>query len=145
MVGPSSRVRLQLFYSFRRNFRATGREIHNEEPIYETHRSRSFSVRFHTACRLGSSVLGVSRWLIHPKSLRYILYLPISSSFRPSSHLRSSSLVILSGMLVASFELFRTRSSTKIGQSTRSASASASDGRESMLTTSPSRSSQMTA
>src|SRR6516165_2327436 len=75
----------------------------------------------------------------------YILYFPRSSSFSPSSHFRSSSLVTRSDILVASFEVFRTDSSTKIGQSTRNARASASEGRESMLMTSPPRSSQMTA
>src|SRR5215469_610035 len=75
----------------------------------------------------------------------YILYFPRSSSFRPSSHFRSSSLVTRSDMFAASFEVLRTVSSTKIGQSTRSARARASEGRESMLMTSPPRSSQMTA
>src|SRR5215831_2994965 len=75
----------------------------------------------------------------------YILYFPKSSSFSPSSHLRRSSLVTRSDMLAASLEVFSTPSSTKMGQSTRSAKASASDGRESMLITSPPRSSQITA
>src|SRR5580658_518079 len=75
----------------------------------------------------------------------YILYLPRSSSFRPSSHLRNSSLLTRSLMLAASFEFFNTTSSTKMGQSQRSASASASDGRESIEITSPPRSSQITA
>src|SRR5260370_28757929 len=75
----------------------------------------------------------------------YILYRPRSSSFRPSSHLRSSSLVTRSDEVAACFEVFRTSSSTKIGQSTRNASASASEGRESTLTTRPSRSIQITA
>src|ERR1700722_15609800 len=74
----------------------------------------------------------------------YILYFPMSSSFRPSRYLRSSSLVTRSA-LAASLEVFSTPSSTKIGQSTRSANANASDGRESMLITSPPRSNQMTA
>src|SRR3982075_4425558 len=74
----------------------------------------------------------------------YILYFPRSSSLSPSNHLRSSSVETRSDALAASFEFFSTISSTKIGQSTRSARASASDGRESMLITSPPRSSQMT-
>src|SRR5215472_3364043 len=75
----------------------------------------------------------------------YILYFPKSSSFNPSSHFLSSSLVTRSDMLAARFEVFSTTSSTKIGQSTRSANASASDGRESIEITSPPRSSQITA
>src|SRR5580692_12627375 len=75
----------------------------------------------------------------------YILYFPISSSPRPSRYFRNSSLVTRSVMLAASFDVFNTPSSTKMGQSTRSASASASEGRESMLMTSPPRSSQITA
>src|SRR5450631_594097 len=75
----------------------------------------------------------------------YILYFPRSSSFRPSRYFRNSSLVTRSDMFAASFEVFSTISSTKIGQSTRRASASASEGRESMLIISPPRSSQMTA
>jgi len=54
-------------------------------------------------------------------------------------------LVTRSETLAATFEFFNTSSSTKIGQSTRSASASASDGRESMLIGCPSRSIQITA
>src|SRR5690348_11075119 len=77
--------------------------------------------------------------------LLYILYFPKSSSFNPSSHLRNSSLVTRSDMFAASFEVFSTISSTKIGQSTRNANASASDGRESIEITSPPRSSQITA
>src|SRR5205823_12497033 len=77
--------------------------------------------------------------------LNHILYLPKSSSFSPSSHLRSSSLVTREASLVASLEFFNTSSSTKIGQSTRRAKARASEGRESMLITWPSRSSQITA
>ena len=46
---------------------------------------------------------------------------------------------------LAVLEFFRTESSTKIGQSSRSARASASLGRESTLISSPSRSSQMSA
>ena len=50
-----------------------------------------------------------------------------------------------SELLAATFEDLRTSSSTKIGQSTRRASAKASEGRESMLMMRPSRSTQMTA
>src|SRR5580700_7215085 len=75
----------------------------------------------------------------------YILYFPRSSSFKPSRYFRNSSAVTRSDIFAACFEFFNTISSTKIGQSTRSASASASDGRESMLITSPLRSSQITA
>src|SRR4249919_1952268 len=75
----------------------------------------------------------------------YILYRPRSSSFRPSSHLRRSSEEIRSAAVLATLEVFSTSSSTKIGQSRRNASASASDGRESMLITLPSRSIQITA
>src|SRR5579872_1580530 len=81
----------------------------------------------------------------HQSDPSYILYFPKSSSPSPSRYFRNSSLVTRSDMLAASFEVFNTTSSTKIGQSTRSASASASDGRESMLITSPPRSSQITA
>src|SRR5258706_13095330 len=80
-----------------------------------------------------------------PGRLLYILYFPRSSSFSPSRYLRNSSAVTRSDILAACFEFFSTSSSTNIGQSTRSASASASDGRESMLITSPLRSSQITA
>src|SRR5579864_7994472 len=48
-------------------------------------------------------------------------------------------------MALEILEFFRTSSSTKIGQSTRNASASASLGRESMLINSPSRSTQISA
>src|SRR5580700_7765007 len=75
----------------------------------------------------------------------YILYFPRSSSFSPSRYFRNSSAVTRSDPFAACFEFFSTSSSTKIGQSTRSASASASDGRESILTTSPLRSNQITA
>src|ERR1019366_103029 len=85
--------------------------------------------------------LGTGSWQLP----HHILYLPRSSSPRSSSHLRSSSLFTAGTALAACFELFRTSSSTKMGQSTRNASASASDGRESMLTTWPSLSSQITA
>src|ERR1700680_2343481 len=75
----------------------------------------------------------------------YILYRPRSSSERPSSHLRSSSLVDFSEMALEILELFRTSSSTKMGQSTRRASARASLGRESMEKISPLRSTQISA
>src|ERR1019366_4338046 len=75
----------------------------------------------------------------------YILYRPRSSSERPSSHLRSSSLVDFSEMALEILELFRTSSSTKMGQSTRKASARASLGRESMDMISPLRSTQISA
>src|SRR5260221_4300158 len=78
------------------------------------------------------------------KSTSHIRYLPRSSSFRPSSHLRSSSLVAGSEALADFLEVFKTSSSTKMGQSTRKASARASDGRESTLITRPSRSIQIT-
>src|SRR4030081_712936 len=74
----------------------------------------------------------------------YILYLPRSSSPRSSSHFRNSSLLTAGTGFADCLEFFRTSSSTKIGQSTRKASASASDGRESMLMTCPSLSSQIT-
>src|ERR1700674_2271840 len=79
------------------------------------------------------------------KKSGYILYRPRSSSERPSSHLRSSSLVDFSEMALEIFELFRTSSSTKMGQSTRRASARASLGRESMEKLSPLRSTQISA
>src|SRR5258708_21512873 len=75
----------------------------------------------------------------------YILYLARSSSLSQSNHFRSSSVETRSDALAASFEFFSPISSTKMGQSMRRARASASDGRESMLITSPPRSSQMTA
>jgi hypothetical protein len=63
------------------------------------------------------------------RPMPYILYFPRSSSFSPSRYFRSSSEVTRSDIFAACFEFFSTSSSTNIGQSTRSASASASDGR----------------
>ena len=54
-------------------------------------------------------------------------------------------LASVSDAVVAILEFFRTSSSTKMGQSTRKASANASEGRESILTMRPSRSNQITA
>ena len=53
--------------------------------------------------------------------------------------------LVVSDVAPAFFEVFSTSSSTKIGQSTRRARASASEGRESTLMMWPSRSIQMTA
>jgi len=53
--------------------------------------------------------------------------------------------VLRSEMALDTFEFFNTISSTKIGQSTRSAKASASLGRESIVIISPSRSTQISA
>src|SRR5262245_38192678 len=61
----------------------------------------------------------------------HILYLPRSSSFMFSSQRFSSSLLMRSCAVAWLLEFFSTSSSTKIGQSIRSARARASLGRES--------------
>ncbi len=73
-------------------------------------------------------------------ALPYILYLPKSSGFRFSSHFLISSGELRSAdrLVVAVLaDLESTSSVTNIGESVRSASAIASDGRESTVITFP--------
>src|ERR1700756_4123039 len=78
-------------------------------------------------------------------SKAYILQRPRAPSERPSSTVRGCPLVVRSESWLEILEFLSTSSSTKIGQSTRNARASASLGRESMVIICPSRSTQISA